>query len=116
MIEATRPTFPVQVRTGWRDYSPALRWYGAETLKAALETYASRIRSVSLRITDHDADGFDGKNCAIEVALEPFGSVSASCTGADLHHTVDCATERVLANLRRRIDAEAAAEPVARIA
>jgi hypothetical protein len=111
-----RPTFPVQVRIGWRDYSPALRWYSAQTLKAALEPYASRIRSVTVHITDHDVDGLDGRTCAIEVAFKPFGSVSASCTGADLQRTVDCATERALAEVQRRIDARAVTEPVSRIA
>jgi hypothetical protein len=100
-MEGARVVFPVHVRTRWIDFSPALRWYTARTLESALQPFASRIRSIYVRITDVPGD-FDSRTCTIQVLIKPFAFASASATGADAHDAVDGATERVRAIVQRR--------------
>jgi ribosome-associated translation inhibitor RaiA len=94
--------FPVHVRTRWIDFSPALRWYTARKIESALQPFASRIRSVYVRITDVP-DDLDSRTCAIQVLIKPFAFASASATGADPYESVDRATQRVRSIVQRRL-------------
>ena len=107
--------FPVYLRTGWVDYSPALHWYAGQKVRSVLAGFASRIRSVSVRIADHDVHDVASRRCTIDVALKSGGVVTAESTGADLEALVDRTTESVFAQLRQR-HARDPHRPLSRIA
>ncbi len=95
-------TFPVHVQTGWVDFSPALRWYTARKVESLLEPFASRIRSVAVRITDVEGD-LDRRKCVIHAVLSPSGFVSEAALGMDPYESVDRAAARLRAAMPRRL-------------
>ncbi len=103
-------TFPVDVHTGWIDFSPALHWYATERLRSALAPVGSRVRSATVRIHEHEPHEREVRHCVVDVALQPSGTVSASCSGANLRALIDEATEAVRAQLHGPHEDEAATE------
>jgi hypothetical protein len=112
-METAQRTFPIHVRTGWVDFSPALHWHITQKVESALERYGARVRSVTVLVTDQDADR---KTCAVDVVLRPAGLVAASATGTDAHDVVGRAADRVRTAMQRRFDAGAASPGASRIA
>ena len=104
-------TFPVHVQTGWVDFSPALQWYAARTAESSLEPFATRIRSVTVRITDVEGD-LERRKCVIHAVLNPSGFVSESATGTDPYDSVNRAIARLRAAMPRRL----AGDGVSRVA
>jgi hypothetical protein len=107
--------FPINVQTRWLDFSPALRWYTARKVECSLQPYASRIRSVTVRITDIDTD-LDSRNCLIHVIVHPRTFVSASAIGGDACESVERAVHRVRTTMRQRLGTEAERSDVSRAA
>jgi hypothetical protein len=81
------------------DFSPALRWYTARKVESLLEPFASRIRSVAVRITDVEGD-LDRRKCVIHAVLSPSGFVSEAALGME---SVDRAAARLRAAMPRRL-------------
>ena len=100
-MNRTKQLFPVGVRTGWIDFSPALHAYASTRVTRAFSTFAARIRCVTVRVTDHEPHDPATRLCAIEVELKPGGTLSATSTGRDVYESVDQATETILAKLRQ---------------
>jgi hypothetical protein len=99
-------TFPVNVQTRWLDFSPAFRWHTVRKIESSLQPFASRIRSVTVRITDADGD-LVGRKCLIQVVMHPRGFFSASATGAGPYESAERAIARVRAVMHRRLPTEA---------
>jgi ribosome-associated translation inhibitor RaiA len=99
-MHTTPPPFPVSVHTGWIDFSPALHSYASTRVTRTLGTFAARIRSVAVRVIDHEPYDPATRLCAIDVELKPVGTLSATSTGRDIYESVDQATETILARLR----------------
>jgi hypothetical protein len=116
IMQSTTHTFPVHVRTGWIDFSPALHWYATRRVKAALRPVAPCIRSVSVRFADPELRDVGSRECTIDVALKSNGAVSTTVAGADLYEVVDRAATAVLTKLKDRRAAGAAVEPLSQIA
>ena len=114
-MNRTQQPFPVSVRTGWIDFSPALHSYVRTRVIRTLGTFATQIRSVTVRVVDHEPHDPATRLCAIEVELKPIGTLSAATTGRDVYESVDQATETILARLRGMLGLDDA-EPLSRIA
>jgi hypothetical protein len=95
--------FPIDVHTGWVDYSPALHWHATQTLRARLGPLASFISRVRVRIKNHHAAHLDTRKCVIQVWLRTSGWVSAFAHGDDVYETVTRAAVRAQADVQRRI-------------
>ena len=115
-MQTTQHTFPVQVRTGWIDFSPALHWYATQRVRSALRPIASRVRAVTVRLADHEPHDPSTRLCAIEVTLKPAGAISATSTGRNVCKLVDLAMEASLEKLRERHETDAGHAPLSRIA
>jgi Sigma 54 modulation protein / S30EA ribosomal protein len=116
IMETTQHPFPVQVRTGWIDFSPALHWYAAQKVRSALRPVASRVRSVTVRVADHEPHDPATRLCAVDVSLRPTGTVSATSTGGNVSELVDRAAEAIVEKLRRQHEADLVHEPLSTIA
>lgn len=104
MTPSTSHAFPVHVRTGWRDFSPALLWYATREVRAVLRPLASHVRSVTVRFSDHEPGGVTSRLCTIEVNLKPNGvAPSAAAAGTEPFELVDRAADEVLARLRAAV-------------
>ena len=114
-MNRTQQPFPVNVRTGWIDFSPALHAYAITRVTSAFIVFSARIRSVAIRVTDHEPHDPATRLCAIEVELKPVGTLSATSTGRDVYESVDQATETILARLRGKLRLDRS-EPLSRIA
>jgi hypothetical protein len=113
IMQVSQPRFPVHVRMGWIDFSPALQAYVTQRVRATLGAFASRIRSVRVRIADHEPHDPASRLCAIEVELKPVGALSAVSTGRGVYELVNDATDTILA----RLSAECGgSEPLSRTA
>jgi hypothetical protein len=99
-------TFPVNVQTRWLDFSPALRWHTARKVESSLQPFASRIRLVTVRITDAGSD-LVARRCLIQVVMHPRLFFSASAIAAGSYKSVDTAIARVRAIMDRRLFTEA---------
>ena len=103
-------SFPVHVRMRWLDFSPALQWYTRRRFESALRRFASRIRSVSVRIADGDGlrSGASDRICDVEIFLHPSGSLLASGSAPDAYLSVARAAHRartvVRGHVSRRVD------------
>ena len=97
--------FPIDVHTGWVDFSPALRYHASEQARARLAGYASQIRSVSIRISDETPDDITGRRCEVQVSTTDAGPVTASATGEDLFAIVNHGLESVVERLHQRAGA-----------
>ena len=93
--------FPIDVRTGWVDYSPALRRHASQRMRSRLAEFASQIRSVTVRISDDEAHTIAHRRCDLEV-MTHAGPISASSVGVDLFALVDRALDTVEEILRQR--------------
>jgi ribosome-associated translation inhibitor RaiA len=81
-------TFPIHVRTGWLDYSPALHSHVRTRVEAALRAFASHIRWVAVRVGPGPGRR---RSCDIEVVLAPAVWVPAFDEGEDAYTAVDAA-------------------------
>ena len=107
--------FPVNVQTRWLDFSPALRWHTVRKVESSLQPFTSRIRAVTVRITDADGD-LVGRRCLIQVVLHPSVFISASATGAGPYESVERAIARVRAIMHRRLPTDAGSSGESRAA
>ena len=115
-MQTAQHPFPVQVQTGWIDFSPALHWYATQKVRSVLQPVASRVRAVTVRIADHEPHDPATRLCAIDVRLKPAGAISATSTGRNVCELVDRATEATLEQLREQHEADVVHEPLSRIA
>ena len=115
IMQTTQQTFPVQVRTGWIDFSPALHWFATQRVRSALRPIASRVRAVTVRIADHEPHDPSTRLCAIDITLNPAGTISATSTGRNVCELVDLAIEATLEKLREH-QADMVHAPLSRIA
>lgn len=115
-MQTAQHPFPVQVRTGWIHFSPALHWYARQKARAALRPVASRVRAVTVRIADHEPHDPSTRLCAIDVSLKPGGTITATSTGRNVCELVDRATEAAVEKLREQHEADVVHEPLSRIA
>ena len=114
-MHRTQQPFPVSIRTGWIDFSPALHSYARTKVIRALGAFAARIRGVTVRVTDREPHDPATRRCAIEVELRPVGTLSATSAGRDVYESIDQATDTILARLRVKLGIHDA-EPLSRIA
>jgi ribosome-associated translation inhibitor RaiA len=114
-MQITQQPFAVRVHTGWIDFSPALQSYAAAKVTQALGSFASRIRSVEVRIAEHEPHNPATRLCVIDVVLKSVGVLSTTATGRDPYALVDEATNAIVARLRsqRRVDAPDALSRIA---
>src|SRR4051812_33431795 len=115
-MQTTQHTFPIHVRTGWTDFSPALHWYATQKVRSALRAVASRVRAVTVRIADHEPHDPSARLCAIDVALKPAGTITATAIGRNLCELVDRATEASVEQLREQREINMVRAPLSRIA
>ena len=87
------------------DLSDALRAYTERRLRFSLGGFATRLRSVDVRLSDVNGPrgGID-KDCAITIILRQLGVVFARAKGVDAYSTVDCAASRARSALARRLN------------
>jgi hypothetical protein len=79
------------------------RAYAEYRVFAALARYARAIRSVRVTIEQVEREGkADGLTCAVDVVLEPAGSVRVRANGRLPHAVIDRAAERIGDLLSRR--------------
>lgn len=97
--------FPIEVRTSWVDYSPALRHHAEQRLRSRLAAFASDIRSAVLRISDPEPHDSTHRHCYIEVMTRNAGPISASIVSDDLFAAVDSTVERIGEILQERVGA-----------
>ncbi len=93
--------FPVHVRTGWIDFSPAVQQYASERIRSALAHHAAQIRSVSVRISSADPRRPAQRRLHVQVTTDT-DSVAVSPSGVDLFALVDQAAEILLETLGQR--------------
>lgn len=105
----THLRYPIDIHTGWVDFSPALRYHATEQARARLAGFAPQIRAVTIRISDERPDDVTERRCDVEVATAHAGAVTASATGQDLFAIVNSAIENSVEALHR----QAAAQTVA---
>lgn len=102
--------FPVYVRMGWVDYSPALREHAPRRVRARLAEFDSRIRWASIRFSPDETQATARRRCDLEVMVAHVGPIFGSAVGTDLFTLVDRATDAVAERLRQRANAEREAE------
>lgn len=94
--------FPIEVRTGWGDYSPALRHHASQRVAARFAEFSSRIRSVTVRCSDDDPQTGARRRCDIEVMTTHAGAITAAAAGEDLFELIDQASKTAAGILRQR--------------
>jgi hypothetical protein len=115
-METTQHQFPVHVQTGWIDFSPALHWYATQKVRSVLRPVASRVRSVTVRVADHEPHDPATRLCAVDVSLRPGGAISVTSTGRNVSELVGRATDATLEKLRTQREADVVHEPFSNIA
>jgi hypothetical protein len=98
--------FPVEVRTSWVDYSPALRYHASQRIRSRLSEFASHIRSITVRISDDEPHHTAQRRCDIEVMTTDAGAIAASSVGVELFTLVERAIDTVVEILRQRTGGE----------
>jgi ribosome-associated translation inhibitor RaiA len=88
--------FPIDIRTSWVDYSPALRFHASQRIGSLPAALASQIRSVVVRIWNDEPDNSTQRRCTIDVTTTHAGLISASSVGVDLFALVDNAVETIV--------------------
>src|SRR5262245_24239659 len=73
-------------------------------LRGALERFAARIREVSVRLTDVNAErgGID-KRCRVVVRMAPAGHLAVEDVDRDLYAAITRAADRIGVRVRRRL-------------
>ena len=94
--------FPIEVRTGWSDYSPALQHHASERVAARFAEFSSRIRGVVVRCSDDEPQAGARRRCDIEVMTTHAGPIMASASGEDLFELVEQASKTAVGILRQR--------------
>jgi hypothetical protein len=92
--------FPVDIRTGWIDYSPSLRYDASQRIRSLLAEFASHICSVRVRISAGRPAKPALRRCDVEVMTRQAGPFSASSVGVDPITLVDGTANSVLETLR----------------
>lgn len=96
--------FPIDVRTGWVDYSPALLDHTSQRARSRLSRFASCIRSVTVRIANAEPHNSNHRRCHLEVITTDAGPISASTVGVDLFTLVDRTVDTVAEIVRERLN------------
>ena len=112
----TQQQFPIEVRTGWVDYSPALRYHASQRIRSRLAKFAGLIRSITVRFSDDEPRKTAQRRCDIEVMTTGAGPISGSSVGVELFTLVERAVDRVVEALRHRTSDEPGRELRQRIA
>jgi hypothetical protein len=115
VISMEHTTFPLHVRVGWLDFSPALQAYARRSLMSAVRPFAAHVRRISVRIAGADSHR-DDRACAIHVALHPIGFVAVSAIGRGAYQSVEVAAERLRHVLSSRFPDQSRGQVVRRIA
>ena len=115
MTHELRTELPIHVRTQWLDFSPALHWHARTRIDATLHAFRSRIRSVNVKISDHDSSP-GARRCDIEIVLTASGWLSVSAEDTDAYRAVDAAVRRARTVVRRHVDRQKAPAALQRIA
>jgi ribosomal subunit interface protein len=98
--------FPINVHSGWVDYSPALRSYAAQRIKSRLTEFAPQIRSVTVRISSDEPQTVSRRRCDIEVVTTGAEPITASAAGVPMFTVIDRALDAVVRKLRVQASAE----------
>ena len=106
------PSFPIAVRTGWVEYSPAFHSYASHRVRSRLAGFATQISAVTVRVSDDELRDAAARRCEVEVVTRHAGPISASSVGVDLFTLVDSVVEM----LRKRPRVEPSSELRQRIA
>jgi hypothetical protein len=96
--------FPIDVRTGWVDHSPALLDHTSQRVRSRLSRFASCIRSVTVQIADAEPHNSNHRRCHLEVITTDAGPISASTIGVDLFTIVDRTVDTVAEMVRERLN------------
>ena len=115
-MRSDQQPFPIAVRTGWVDYSPALCSHASQRIRSGLAEFASQIRSVAVRFSADEPYTIAHRRCDIEVMTTHAGPIAAWSVGVDLSTLVDRALETVVEMLRQRTTTHPHAELRRRIA
>ena len=99
-MQTPRQVFPVHVRTGWIDFSPALHSYVTWRVTRTLGAFASRVASVTVRIANQEPHDPASRLCAIDITLKAGGAISTVSTGRDVYDVVNHATHAILMKMR----------------
>ena len=108
--------FPIEVQTGWVDYSPALRYHTSQRIRSRLAEFAPRIRSITVRMSDDAPHNTAQRRCDIEALTTDAGPIAASSVGVELFTLVERAVDTVVEILRQRIGGEPRREHRQRVA
>jgi ribosomal subunit interface protein len=108
--------FPINVHTGWVDYSPALRSYASQRIKSRLAEFAPQIRSVAVRISSDRPQMTSRRRCDIEVVTRDAAPITASAAGVPMFTVIDRALDAIVRRLRVHASAEPQDERRQRIA
>ena len=98
--------FPIEVRTGWADYSPALRYHASQRIRSRLAESAALIRSITVRFSDDEPLTAGQRRCHIEVTTTHAGPISGSSVGVELFTLVERAVDAVVEILRQHTSGE----------
>ena len=98
--------FPINVHTGWVDYSPALRSYASQRIKSRLAEFAPQIRVVTVRISSDGPQMVSRRRCDIEVLTTGAEAITASASGVPMFTVIDRALDTVVRKLRMHASAE----------
>ena len=115
MMQTQRHAFPIHVRTGWIDFSPALHSYVTGRVTRTLSPFASRIASVAVRIGNQEPHDPATRLCAIDIQLKADGAISSVSSGRDVYDVVNNATDAILKKMRALREFESA-DALSRIA
>lgn len=111
-----RQLFPIDIRTGWVDYSPALRYHASQRVRSRLAGFAPQIRSAIVQFLDEDPQTPEQRRCEIKVTTADGIAVTASASGAELFTLVERALDGVVSAMRQRKRLDARPELHQRIA
>ena len=112
----TGERFPINVRTGWLDYSPALRYQASERIRSHLAEFGPQVRSVTIHISDDGPQRTAQRRCEIEVLTAHAGRISFASVGLDAFTLVARVVDSVVELLRQRTSVEPQSEARQRIA
>lgn len=115
-MRKSQQSFPIDVRTGWVDYSPAIRYHASQRIRSRVAEYASLIRSVAVRMSADEPSQMSHRRCDTEVMTVRASPIAASAIGLDLFNLVDGTVDTVVELLRQRTSAESHRERRQRIA
>jgi len=97
----------VQIRSRAIPITPGLRSHVERRASFALDRFADRVRSITVRFEDENgARGGIDKVCRVEITLRGAGAVRASDTHEDLYVAIDGALHRASRGVTRALQRE----------